>query len=178
MINQQTSESNASSPDITKTNVIKIQQTTHWKTNWCGPYIPNNLMEIIFFYSLSITALRILICASLQESRQYKFLTEMIFCFLNLSLCEGGIVAPSQESERAHLHQKSRRSCVAVLFSIPGYITEIYRRRSIHKKVSSICWVQRARGKPSGVVWTPDLAGQGTLSSSFFWPSLASSYRS
>ena len=71
----------------------------------------------LFLFTFSITALRILICASLQAS-QYKFLTEMIFCFLNLSLCEGGIVAPSQESERAHLHQ-SRRSCVAVLSPSP-----------------------------------------------------------
>ena len=86
----------------------------------------------LFLFTFSITALRILICASLQAS-QYKFLTEMIFCFLNLSLCDGGIVAPSQESERAHLHQ-SRRSCVAVLFSISGYLTAIYRRRSIHKR--------------------------------------------
>ena len=66
----------------------------------------------LFLFTFSITALRILICASLQAS-QYKFLTEMIFCFLNLSLCDGGIVAPSQESERAHLHQ-SRRSCVVL----------------------------------------------------------------
>ena len=105
----------------------------------------------LFLFTFSITALRILICASLQAS-QYKFLTEMIFCFLNLSLCEGGIVAPSQESERAHLHQ-SRRSCVAVLFSIPGYITAIYRRWSIHKKVSSICWLRRGR-EASHLVWS------------------------
>ena len=104
----------------------------------------------LFLFTFSITALRILICASLQAS-QYKFLTEMIFCFLNLSLCEGGIVAPSQESERAHLHQ-SRRSCVAVLSPSPDISQQYIAAGPFIRKF--LVFVECKEPEASHLVWS------------------------
>ena len=56
------------------------------------------------------------------KASQYKFLTEMIFCFLNLPLLLWRNTAASQESERAPLHQSSRSSVLSTRHISQQYI--------------------------------------------------------
>ena len=93
------------------------------------------------------------------KASQYKFLTEMIFCFLNLSLLLWRNTAASQESERAHLHQSSRSSVLST-----RHISQQYIAKGPFIKSFSLL-SGTARGEPSGVVWIPDLAGQEAISS-------------